>query len=196
MKIMICSDVHGSKRAGDLISKLDRENNFDKIIILGDFLYNGPRNKVPVDYDPNYLIGVFNSLKEKIIAVRGNCDADVDLMVLNFEIPKQKEVNFENKNWCLTHGDVETIFNNQPNNSEIYLKGHTHLPLLYKNEYGGIVINPGSMTFPKGKLDKSFVIYDEDFTLYEFDYVNNDVQILNKFKLTETEIRWGTIYGR
>ena len=60
--ILVCSDIHGSSRAGNLIKDLDNKYNFEKIIVLGDFLYNGPRNKVPTDYDPNYLIGVFNSL--------------------------------------------------------------------------------------------------------------------------------------
>lgn len=188
MKFLVCSDIHGSRRAGEYMVKLNREKNFDKIIVLGDFLYNGPRNKVPNDYDPNSLINIYNSLKEKIIAVRGNCDADVDLMVLDFKIPKMRILKVEDYTFYLTHGDDENIFNEEPNKNEIYLKGHTHLPLLFKNDNGGIVLNPGSMTFPKGKLNKSFIIIDDnDIKMYEFDYNSDDIEILRTFSLKENE---------
>ena len=198
-KILIVSDIHGSKRAGDLIKKLDIQYNFKKIVILGDFLYNGPRNKVPTDYNPNYLIEVFNSLKDKIVAVRGNCDADVDLMVLNFDIPKQKELILEGTKFYLTHGDIESIYNFEPKTNELLLKGHTHLPVLFKNEFGGILLNPGSMTFPKGELDKSFMILDEnDVILYEFNYDSSDnIEILRTFSLNKEEyLLKGAVYER
>lgn len=188
MKILVCSDIHGSRRAGEYIVNLDKENNFDKIIVLGDFLYNGPRNKVPVDYDPNSLISIYNSMKEKIVAVRGNCDADVDLMVLDFNIPKLRILKLDQYNLFLTHGDDTSIFSESPKDKEVYLKGHTHLPLMYKNEDGGIVLNPGSMTFPKGSLKKSFIIMDdEDIKLYEFDYNNDVIEVLNTFSFVKKE---------
>lgn len=188
MKILVCSDIHGSRRAGEYIVNLDKENNFEKIIVLGDFLYNGPRNKVPVDYDPNSLISIYNSMKEKIVAVRGNCDADVDLMVLDFNIPKLRILKLDQYNLFLTHGDDTSIFGESPKDKEVYLKGHTHLPLMYKNEDGGIVLNPGSMTFPKGSLKKSFIIMDdEDIKLYEFDYNNDVIEVLNTFSFVKKE---------
>lgn len=188
MKILVCSDIHGSRRAGEYIVNLDKENNFDKIIVLGDFLYNGPRNKVPVDYDPNSLISIYNSMKEKIVAVRGNCDADVDLMVLDFNIPKLRILKLDQYNLFLTHGDDTSIFSESPKDKEVYLKGHTHLPLMYKNEDGGIVLNPGSMTFPKGSLKKSFIIMDdEDIKLYELDYNNDVIEVLNTFSFVKKE---------
>jgi putative phosphoesterase len=195
--ILVCSDIHGSKRAGDLIKTLDSNYNFEKIIILGDFLYNGPRNKVPSDYDPNYLIDVFNSLKNKIVAVRGNCDADVDLMVLKFEIPKFREeiikINGIDYKFFLTHGDIEDLYIFEPKNNEIIIKGHTHIKVFKRNENGGITLNPGSMTFPKNHpskkdnpLNKSFIIIDENVRLYEFEYDENDnAKILNTHSLND-----------
>lgn len=197
--ILVCSDVHGSRRAGEAIIDLNKKYNFEKIVILGDFLYNGPRNKVPTDYDPNHLISVFNSLKDKIIAVRGNCDADVDLMVLDFEISKERIMKFKDYTMYLTHGDVETIYSFSPKKSEIILKGHTHLPELLINDEGGILLNPGSMTFPKGQLDKSFIIIDEnDIILYEFNYDSSDkYEILRTFSFNKKEFfKGGFIYER
>lgn len=182
MRILVVSDIHGSLRAGELIRMLEEDNNFDKIFILGDFLYNGPRNKVPEDYNPNALIDIFNAYKDKIVAVRGNCDADVDLMVLNFSIPKTKIIKIKDHSIYLTHGDDESIFNEPINPGEILIKGHTHVPLMHRSSTGGIILNPGSMTFPKGKLNKSYMILDDfDIKLVEFDYVNNHVQIKNTY---------------
>lgn len=182
MKILVCSDIHGSKNAAELISNLDNEQKFDKIFLIGDLLYNGPRNYVTEDYDPNSVFKILNTLKDKIVAVRGNCDADVDLMVLEFSLPIMKIVKVNDKTYYLTHGHEE-IFMNEPKENEIYIKGHTHLPLMYKSSNGGIILNPGSMTFPKGKLDKSFIIIDDnDIKLYEYKYNNsssNNIDILN-----------------
>lgn len=196
--ILVCSDIHGSRRAGELIKELDAKYNFDKIVILGDFLYNGPRNKVPTDYDPNHLISVYNSMKNKIIAVRGNCDADVDLMVLDFEIPKESVIKLDGTTMYLTHGDIESIHSFVPKKGEMILKGHTHLPELYSNDLGGIIVNPGSMTFPKGALDKSFIIIDDDIILYEFDYDSFDkYSILRTFSFNKNEfLKGGNIYER
>lgn len=184
MKILVCSDLHGSKNAADLILNLNKNENFDKIFLLGDILYNGPRNPVSDDYNPNSVFKSLNTLKDKIVSVRGNCDADVDLMVLDFSLPIMKIIKVKNKTYFLTHGH-EDIFSNEPKENEIYIKGHTHLPLMYQSNSNGIILNPGSMTFPKGKLDKSFIIIDdEDIKLYEFKYndsKSNNIEILNVY---------------
>lgn len=182
MKILVCSDIHGSERAAKLIENLDNEHLFDKIFLLGDVLYNGPRNEVPIDYSPKVVFETLNKLENKIVGVRGNCDADVDLMVLNFPLPKIRIIKINEKHFFLTHGDDTELFKNEPKEDEIYIKGHTHIPLLYKNKLNGIILNPGSMTFPKGVLNKSFMIIDDDIKLYEYEYSNdnaNSIDIIN-----------------
>ena len=86
MKYMVASDIHGSIGAAELIINKYREIKADKLVLLGDLLYHGPRNDLPADYDPKAVIKLLNSVKDEIIAVRGNCDAEVDQMVLNFPI--------------------------------------------------------------------------------------------------------------
>ena len=87
MKYLILTDIHGSSKYLDLV--LNKVNDFDWLIILGDILYHGPRNDLPNEYNPKKVIEILNNLKEKIIAVRGNCDAEVDLMVLDFLIEQR-----------------------------------------------------------------------------------------------------------
>ena len=94
MKYLILTDIHGSSKYLDLV--LNKVNDFDWLIILGDILYHGPRNDLPNEYNPKKVIEILNNLKEKIIAVRGNCDAEVDLMVLDFLIEQNKWIYIEN----------------------------------------------------------------------------------------------------
>lgn len=86
MKYMIASDIHGSKYYADLMREAFFSEKADRLILLGDLLYHGPRNDLPKDYEPKAVIEILNSLKDRIIAVRGNCDAEVDQMVLDFPI--------------------------------------------------------------------------------------------------------------
>lgn len=174
MKILICSDIHGSKRACLYIKKLMEENNFDYLFLLGDNLYNGPRNYVEEDYDPKFCFETLNLFSDKIVACKGNCESDVDLMVLQFKLPKFNAIKLSDKTFYLIHGDDDTYDIKELKKNEILLKGHTHIPLMQKLGKG-IYLNPGSMTFPKGSLDKSYMIFtDDDIKLIEFEYDNND----------------------
>mgnify|MGYP000935701274 CR=1 FL=1 len=188
LKYLICSDIHGSLRAGKILIDLDQKNNFDRIFCLGDFLYNGARNDVPVDYNPKELAKIINSLASKIIACKGNCESNVDLVVLNFSLPIFNSYRDGNCKFYLTHGDDEDLFY-KPKNDEIFMYGHTHVPVLMKNSFNGIVLNPGSMTFPKGKIDKSFItIIDGRIELFEFDYDKDNYKIINSYKLENQSI--------
>lgn len=180
MRILICSDIHGSKRACLYIKSLMEENNFDYLFLLGDNLYNGPRNYVECDYDPKSCYEILNLFSDKIVACKGNCESDVDLMVLNFKMPKFNALKFNNKIFYLLHGDDDTYDIKTLNKDEILIKGHTHVPLMIELNKG-VYLNPGSMTFPKGSLDKSYMILDDlDVKLVEFDYDKNDQPFIIK----------------
>ena len=125
MKYLIISDIHGSSKYLKLV--LDKVKNFDNLIILGDILYHGPRNNLPDEYNPKEVIKILNSISDKIIAVRGNCDAKVDLMVLDFEIEDHLFIKLNDKKFFLTHGDIYNK-GNLPNKFSLH-KDHSSLLL-------------------------------------------------------------------
>lgn len=185
MKILITSDIHGSFRAISHIKALDELNNYDKIIIAGDILYNGARNSVPSDYAPYKMVEILNSSSDKIYACLGNCDSKVDQMVLSFSLPLMNGFKIDNRKFFIAHGDESIILDFKPKKDDIKVFGHTHVPVFQMNDLGGISLNPGSMTFPKGKYNKSYIeIIDDDIYFVEFDYdVNDKVNIINKISL-------------
>lgn len=181
MKFLVASDIHGSLRAANYIVDLDKKYDFSRIFLLGDLNYNGARNDVPKDYSPKKVTEKLNSLASKIVACKGNCESDVDLMVYDFPMPIFNNLIGNNMAFFLTHGDDEKLIVKDLEENEFSLFGHTHIPVLKKNENNSYIINPGSMTFPKGKLDKSFVIIDDgDISLFEFDYDEKDNPFVKK----------------
>ena len=104
MKYLIVSDIHGSIDSANIIKEKFLTLKCDKILLLGDILYHGPRNDLPANYAPKQVINVLNSLKDYIIAVRGNCDAEVDQMVLDFKINEDYYFEYNSYTIYLTHG--------------------------------------------------------------------------------------------
>lgn len=162
MRIMIVSDIHGSAYYCEKMIKAYKLEGADKIIILGDILYHGPRNDLPLDYNPKKVIEKLNEIKNEILCVRGNCDTEVDQMVLDFPILAEYAiVDFDNHIGFITHGHV---FNKQNmpkiKPGEILINGHTHIPAFERyNEY--IYINPGSISIPKGDSENSYIMYEK-----------------------------------
>lgn len=154
---MIVSDIHGSYAALRKVVNQWEILKAEQIILLGDLLYHGPRNDLPEDYNPKQCIALFNSLKEHIVAVRGNCDAEVDQMVLDFPLMSDyKVLENDGHSIFLTHGHLysETTLP-ALRTGDIFLSGHTHLPVMY--EQNGIhFLNPGSISIPKGGSAASF----------------------------------------
>jgi len=171
MKLMFISDIHGSESCLDLVLKQYEEEKPDRLIILGDILYHGPRNPLPLGYNPKGVIPKLNGLKGNIIAVRGNCDAEVDQMVLNFPILSDYEqIHLEDRSFFLSHGH---LFNNElPENlpkRTVYIQGHTHIPMI-KNVNGSWHLNPGSITLPKEGHPKTYAIFEDgQFFIKEVD---------------------------
>ncbi len=156
MKILIASDIHGSEYRAKQIYDIWKNGNYDKVILLGDLLYHGPRNDLPEFYRPKGVIPLLSEMKDYIIAVRGNCDAEVDQMVLPFPImDDSKELVLNGKKVFLMHGHHDLDYTD----AEIVMSGHTHIPVLEKKN-GVLFLNPGSTTIPKNGSEPSFAIWD------------------------------------
>ena len=171
MKIMIASDIHGA--AGfceEMLAASDREQA-EKLLLLGDILYHGPRNDLPEQYAPKEVIEMLNARKEEFLCVRGNCDTDVDQMVLEFPIMAEYCILYEKGRMIFaTHGH---IFNEQKlpmlKKGDILLHGHTHVPVCKETE-DYIYLNPGSVSIPKdGSWHGYLVLEDGVFTWKELD---------------------------
>ncbi len=159
MKLFICSDIHGSafwcKKA---VERFMREGA-DKLIILGDVLYHGPRNPLPDGYDPKEVIAMLNPLADKIIAVRGNCDAEVDQMVLDFNVSGDYATVCDGTTQItLSHGHraVPPL-----KEGDVYITGHTHVPLNVIEKEGYLHLNPGSVSLPKENSAHGYILYDD-----------------------------------
>lgn len=150
MKLLIASDIHGSAYwCGRLMEEIRREDP-DRILLLGDLLYHGPRNDLPRDYAPKKVIPMLGAVKEKILAVRGNCDAEVDQMVLPFPcMADYAQLLVDGKTFYLTHGHHAAPNSLPPlPGGSIFLSGHTHVKL--DETVGGVrCLNPGSVSIPK-----------------------------------------------
>ncbi|WP_250278542.1 phosphodiesterase [[Clostridium] colinum] len=162
MKILFASDLHGSKFYCNVLKNIICKEKPDKIVLLGDILYHGPRNPLPKHYNPQEVFKTLNTFKEKIICVRGNCDSEVDQMVLEFPIISDYNIiNVDGINLFLTHGHIYNK-DNMPNigDNDILIHGHTHINIIEKLEKG-LYINPGSISMPKENQENSYMIYED-----------------------------------
>ena len=162
MKWMIASDLHGS--AYYCKKMLERwENEYaDKLVLLGDLLYHGPRNDLPRDYAPKEVIAMLSPLADKILCVRGNCEAEVDQMVLPFPIMADYAVLIaDGKTVYITHGHTINTKNPLPfAKGDILLHGHTHVPAC--EQVGGWwYLNPGSVSIPKEGSKHSYMTLED-----------------------------------
>ncbi len=161
MKYFIASDIHGSLKYAQSLFKAFECEQADKILLLGDLLYHGPRNDLPEEYNPKAVIELLNSYKEKIICVRGNCDTEVDQMVLDFPIMADYCILTQGEVVVYaTHGHVYGE-NNPPKlcGKEILLCGHTHVPKCVQKE-NFCYMNPGSVSIPKEGSWHGYMIWE------------------------------------
>lgn len=162
MKFIIASDIHGSAYYCEKLLEQYKKIKPERVVLLGDILYHGPRNDLPRDYNPKRVIELLNEIKEDILCVRGNCDTEVDQMVLEFPIMADYAVIFDGQKtiYC-THGHKYNLENLPPINSgDILLHGHTHIKA--DETVNGIrYINPGSVSIPKDGSN-SFIVYENE----------------------------------
>ncbi len=171
MKYMFASDIHGSAPACRKLLDAYRESGADRLILLGDLLYHGPRNDLPEGYAPKEVIAMLNGIKDEIYAVRGNCEAEVDQMVLAFPVMADYAVLVLNGlTVSATHVRVYNRENLPPmKTGDILIHGHTHL--LGAERCGdGYLLNPGSTSIPKGGNPATYAILaDTVFRIYDFE---------------------------
>ena len=168
MKFLIASDIHGSAYYCDLLLKAIETEKADRVLILGDILYHGPRNDLPKDYAPKKVIEMLNPLKDKLLCVRGNCDTEVDQMVLDFPILADYSViPLGDRLIYATHGHNFNENNLPPmSQGDILLNGHTHVSKCVEHS-DFIYMNPGSVSIPKEETPHSFMTLEKGNFLWK-----------------------------
>lgn len=163
MKIIFASDIHGSAKYCDsLLCAFEREDA-DKLVLLGDILYHGPRNPLPEEYDPQAVTEMLSGFKNKIVCVRGNCDAEIDCALLPFPLTDYSYIFADKLNICLSHGHREIP---PLGKDDIYITGHTHVPL-NTDEEGFRHLNPGSVSLPKEGSKRGYIFYENRTFLFK-----------------------------
>lgn len=169
MKLLFASDIHGSALWCEKLLKLYEREKFEKLCLLGDILYHGPRNDLPEGHAPKEVIRLLNPLKNELICVRGNCDAEVDQMVLDFPVLADYAVLYaDGIEMYLTHGHIFDPTNLPPLPSgAVMLNGHTHIPR--SETVGGVLcLNCGSVALPKENSPHSCIVYEDgEFSLVD-----------------------------
>ena len=168
MKLLIASDIHGSAYYCRKLLEAYKKEEADKLILLGDILYHGPRNDRPEEYAPKEVIAMLNPMKQEILCVRGNCDTEVDQMVLEFPILADYGFLYERGRMIfLTHGHVFNE-NHLPmlKKGDILLHGHTHVPVCREHEEY-IYMNPGSVSIPKEGSEHSYMTYEDGIFIWK-----------------------------
>ena len=167
MKWMIASDLHGSAYyCRKMLEAFEREGA-DRLFLLGDLLYHGPRNDLPREYAPKEVIPLLNGKKEKLLCVRGNCDAEVDQMVLEFPVLADYAVLPVGRRLIYaTHGHIYNVKNvkNLPPLApgDVLLHGHTHVPTWTEFGQGNLYLNPGSVSIPKENSPHSYMTLERN----------------------------------
>ncbi len=168
MKYIIASDIHGSSYYANLLINKVNEYKADKLVLLGDVLYHGPRNPLPKEYDPMKVVELLNTVKNKLIWIKGNCDSEVDEMVLEFNSVSLGVLVINNTNFYLSHGHIPV---NNLNDNDYLITGHTHV-----NKYEKInninYLNCGSVSLPKENTTNSFLLI-QDNLIKCLDFNNN-----------------------
>ena len=162
MKWMIASDLHGSYYYAQQLQQAFEREQADRLLFLGDLLYHGPRNDLPRDYAPKKVIPLLNSLAPRLLCVRGNCDAEVDQMVLDLPVmadycilPAGEKLIYA------THGHIYNLKNLPPlAEGDILLHGHTHVPAWTEFGQRNVCLNPGSLSIPKENSPHSYMILE------------------------------------
>ena len=171
MKYMFASDVHGSAYYCRKMLETYKKEQAERLVLLGDLLYHGPRNDLPKEYAPKEVIKMLNGMKQEIYAVRGNCEAEVDQMVLEFPVMADYCIlSIDGKTLYATHGHVYNENNLPPfHEGDILIHGHTHV-LKAEQKEGYILLNPGSVSIPKEGNPPTYAVLENGvFSIMDFE---------------------------
>ena len=164
MKLLIASDIHGDADCCQSMLNAFKRENAEKILILGDILYHGPRNDLPEGYAPKKVIEMLNAVSDKLICVRGNCESEVDQMVLDFPVMSTTSCVIDSDasvSIYMSHGHVYSPDSLPPIPAgSIFLSGHTHV-LMAEKKGDILCVNPGSISLPKNGNPRSYAIYEK-----------------------------------
>lgn len=180
MKLLFVSDIHGSLYYANKAAKAYTDEGADYMVLLGDELYHGPRNPLPEGYNPMEVAKLLNKYADRIIAVRGNCDSEIDETVLDFPIaPAFSWVLYNNRRLFLTHGHIYNEENlPKTADGDVIIYGHFHVPMAEKK--GKIfIINPGSISLPKENNPNTYGILEGN----EFRIVDVEGHIYKKINI-------------
>lgn len=194
MRLMVASDIHGSAYyAQKMLDAYSREK-CDKLLLLGDILYHGPRNDLPKEYEPKKVIKLLNDVSSDLLCVRGNCEADVDQMVLDFPVMAEYAIFYvKGRMIFATHGH---IYNEgslpKLKDGDILLHGHTHVPVCKEINNGkNIYMNPGSVSIPKeGSHHGYMIIEDRVSGITESTSEYDSLTAVAEWKNLDGEVLW------
>ncbi len=166
MKLLIISDIHGSLYYAKKAITAYETENADYIVILGDELYHGVRNPLPQEYNPKEVALLLNKYCDKIVAIRGNCDSEVDEMVLDFPImTSYSTILYNGRRFFLSHGHIYNESNlPKLSDGDVFMYGHTHIPVAKKQE-NIYIFNPGSITLPKENNPNTYGVLENNTLL-------------------------------
>lgn len=189
MRLMIASDIHGSAYYAEKMLDAYSREKCDKLLLLGDILYHGPRNDLPREYNPKRVIDMLNNVSSELMCVRGNCEAEVDQMVLDFPVMAEYAVFYiKGRMIFATHGH---IYNEaclpKLKTGDILLHGHTHVPVCREINSGkNIYMNPGSISIPKENSHHGYMIIDDMLIGNSTDGIN----AVAEWKKLDGEVLW------
>ena len=168
MKWMIASDIHGNADSCEKMIRRFEEEKADRLVLLGDLLYHGPRNEVTEGYQPKAVAGMLNGIREKLLCVRGNCEAEVDQMMLDFPVMAEYALLDTGKKMIFaTHGHVWNEDHLPPLlPGDVLLHGHTHIPL-HTERNGILCVNPGSVTISKNGSPLGYMVFEDCLFLWK-----------------------------
>lgn len=160
MKYVIASDLHGSAFYAKALKEAFEREGGDLLILLGDIYYHGPRNPLPEGYDPKGVAEMLNGMKEKLVVLKGNCDADVDTLISEFDFVEDMAIAFGDRCAFLTHGHVYNKDCPPKTKFSAVIYGHFHTGFI-ERENGVVFANPGSVSLPKNGTPRSYLTLEE-----------------------------------